>query len=87
MNSPKFRYRDHNFICISHIEVIGSLTLVSRLLFAVVVLFLLTNIKKLIRNIKKLWSMWSDRFDTAIRSDPLLYYSRTNTSLCIVGTK
>ena len=54
MNSPKFRYTDHDFICISHIEVISSLRLVSRLLFAVVVLLLLTNIKKLITNIKKL---------------------------------
>ena len=54
MTSPKFRDTDHRFICISHIVVINSLRLVSRLLFAVVVLFDLTNIKKLITNVKKL---------------------------------
>ena len=54
LTSPKFRDSDHQFICISHIVVISSLRLVSRLLFAVVVLFHLTNIKKLITNIKKL---------------------------------
>ena len=54
MTSPKFRDTDHHFICISHIAVISSLRLVSRLLFAVVVLFHLTNIKKLIRNVRKL---------------------------------
>ena len=54
MTSPKFRDTDHRFICISHIVVINSLRLVSRLLFAVAVLFDLTNIKKLITNIKKL---------------------------------
>ena len=49
MTSPKFRDTDHYFICISHIiVVISSLRLVSKLLFAVVVLFQLTNIKKLI---------------------------------------
>ena len=49
MTSPKFRDRDHYFICIFHIiVVISSLRLVSKLLFAVVVLFQLTNIKKLI---------------------------------------
>ena len=53
LTSPKFRDTDHHFICISHIVVISSLRLVSRLLFAVVVLFHLTNIKKLITNIKK----------------------------------
>ena len=53
LSSPKFRDTDHHFICISHIVVISSLRLVSRLLFAVVVLFHLTNIKKLITNIKK----------------------------------
>ena len=53
MTSPKFRDIDHHFISISHIVVISSLRLVSRLLFAVVVLFHLTNIKKLITNIKK----------------------------------
>ena len=55
MASPKFRDTDHHFICISHIiVVISSLRLVSRLAFAVVVLFQLKNIKKLITNIKKL---------------------------------
>ena len=55
MTSPKFRDTDHYFICISHIiVVISSLRLVSRLAFAVVVLFQLKNIKKLITNIKKL---------------------------------
>ena len=53
MTNPKFRDGDHHFICISHIAVISSLRLVSRLLFAVVVLFHLTSIKKLITNIKK----------------------------------
>ena len=53
MTSPKFRDADHHFICIPHINVISSLRLVLRLLFAVVVLFHLTNIKKLITNIKK----------------------------------
>ena len=53
MTNPKFRDADHHFICISDIAVISSLRLVSRLLFAVVVLFHLTNIKKLITNIKK----------------------------------
>ena len=50
MTRPKFRDTNHHFICISHITaVIGSLRLVSRLLVAVVVvLFQLTNIKKLI---------------------------------------
>ena len=54
MTSPKFRDTDHHFICISHIAVISSLRLVSRLLFAVVVLLQLTKFKKLIINIKKL---------------------------------
>ena len=54
LTSSKFRDIDYNFICISHIAVISSLRLVSRLLFAVVVLFHLTNIKKLVTNIKKL---------------------------------
>ena len=54
LTSPNFRDTDHHFTCISHIAVISSLRLVSRLLFAVVVLFHLTNIKKLITNIKKL---------------------------------
>ena len=54
MTSPTFRDTDHHFICISHIVVISSLRLVSRLLFAVVVLFHLTNIEKLITNIKKM---------------------------------
>ena len=53
LTSPKFGDTDHHFICISHIVIISSLRLVSRLLFAVVVLFHLTNIKKLITNIKK----------------------------------
>ena len=53
MTSPKVRNTDHHFICIFHFVVIGSLRLVSRLL-AVVVLFHLTNIKKLITNIKKM---------------------------------
>ena len=55
MESPKFKGTDHYFICIPHIIVAtSSLRLVSRLLVAVVVLFPLTNIKKLITNIKKL---------------------------------
>ena len=54
LSSPKVRDTDHHFICIYHILVISSLRLVSRLLFAVAVLFHLTNIKKLITNIKKL---------------------------------
>ena len=54
MTSPRFRDTDHHFICISHIVVISSLRMVSRLLFAVVVHFHLTNIEKLITNIKKL---------------------------------
>ena len=29
--------------------------------------------------------MWSYRFDIAIKYDFLLYYSRTNTGLCIIG--
>ena len=54
LTSSKFRDIDYHFICISHIAVISSLRLVSRLLFTIVVLFHLTNIKKLITNIKKL---------------------------------
>ena len=54
MTRPKFRDTGHHLICISYIVVISTLRLVSRLLFAVVVLFRLTNIKKLIANIKKL---------------------------------
>ena len=53
MASPTFRDTDHHFICISHIVVISSLRLVPRLLFGVVVLFHLKNIKELITNIKK----------------------------------
>ena len=52
----KFRDIDHHLICISHFEVISLLRLVSILLFAAVVLFHLTNIKKLISNVKKLIS-------------------------------
>ena len=49
MTIPKFRNTDHYFICISSITVvISSLRLVSSLVFDVVVLFQLTNIKKLI---------------------------------------
>ena len=54
MTSPKFSYTDHHFICVSNIAFFSSLRLVSKLLFAVVVLFHPTNIKKLITNIKKL---------------------------------
>ena len=54
LTSSKFRDIDYHFICISHIAVISSLRLVSILLFAVVVLFHLRNIKKLITNVKKL---------------------------------
>ena len=54
MTRPKCRDTDHHLIYISYIVVISTLRLVSRLLFAVVVLFRLTNIKKLIANIKKL---------------------------------
>ena len=53
MTSSKCRDTDDHFICISPIVIIRSLRLVSRLLFAGVVLFQLTNIK-LITNIKKL---------------------------------
>ena len=53
LTSPKFRDIDHHFICIYHIVVISSFRLVSRLHFAVVVLFHLKNIRKLIANIKK----------------------------------
>ena len=51
LTSAKFRDTDHHFICVSHIVVISSLRLVSRLLFAVLYL---TNIKKVIAKIKKL---------------------------------
>ena len=54
LTSSKFRDTDHHFIYISLIVVITSLRLVSRLLFAVVVLFHFTNIKTLITNVKKL---------------------------------
>ena len=54
LTSPKCRYTDRHFICISPTVLISSLRLTSRLLFAVVVLFHPTNIKKLIANIKKL---------------------------------
>ena len=55
MISPKFRDTDHQFTCTFHIIVVViSLRFVSRLLFAVAVLFQLTNIKKLITNIKEL---------------------------------
>ena len=54
MTSPKFRDTDHHFICVSNIVFISSLRLVSKLLFAVAVLFHSTNIKKLITNTKKL---------------------------------
>ena len=55
MISPKFRDTDHQFIWTFHIiVVIISLRFVSRLLFDVVVLFQLTNIKKLITSIKEL---------------------------------
>ena len=54
LTSPNFRDTDHHFICISNTVVIDSLRLVSRLLIAVVVLFHLTNNKKLITNIKRL---------------------------------
>ena len=53
LTSPTFRDTDHHFICISHIVGTSSLRLISRLFFAVVVLFHLTNIKRLITNIKK----------------------------------
>ena len=49
MTIPKFRNTDHYFICISNITVvISSLRLVSSLVFDLVVLFQLTDIKKLI---------------------------------------
>ena len=56
MTRHKFRDTDHHLICISYFEVISLLRLVSILLFAAVVLFHLTNIKKLISNVKKLIS-------------------------------
>ena len=58
IDQPKFRDIDDHFICIPHIVVTSSLRLVPRLHFAVVGLFHLTNIKKLITNIKKvIWGV------------------------------
>ena len=79
MTSPKCRDTDHHFICISPIVIIRSLRLVSGLLFAVVVLFHLTNIK-LITNIKKLICGVTDLSKTYcfIILEPIL--------VCIIGT-
>ena len=60
MTRPKFRDTDHEFICISYFVVISSLRLILKLLSAVVVLFHLINMKKLITNIKKVIGVVTD---------------------------
>ena len=51
LTSLKFSNTDHHYLYSHIIVVISLLKLVSRLTFAVAVLFHLTNIKKLITNI------------------------------------
>ena len=65
------------------IVFICFLRLVLRILFVVVVLFPLTNIKKLIKNINIYVELWIEHFEKA---NLLLYYSRINTSLRFIGT-
>ena len=65
------------------IVFISLLRLMLRILFVVVVLFPLTNIKKLIKNINIYVELWTEHFEKA---NLLLYYSRINTSLCFIGT-
>ena len=90
LTSPKFRDTDHHFICISYVAVISSLRLVSKLPFAVAVLFHLTNIKKLIINFKKVISGVTD---LALRQDktycfiilePILVYALLVHSRCYI---
>ena len=65
------------------IVFISLLRLVLRILFAVVVLFPLTNIKKVIKNINIYVELWIEHFK---KVNLLLSYSTINTSLCFIVT-
>ena len=65
------------------IVFISLLRLVLRILFAAVVLFPLTNIKKVIKNINIYVELWIEHFK---KVNLLLSYSTINTSLCFIVT-